>query len=130
LDTAVAVMGPRAGLELVAKTPGVAALIVRPTDREPEVFESPTFKKFVVPPPQPWPARTAPRGHDPASLAQAPQVRGAALQQAAAGDRGRSVDRLTDRISGQLVLRRRPGPNHHRHAGLIGEIDAPLGRDG
>jgi thiamine biosynthesis lipoprotein len=53
LDTAVAVMGPRAGLDLVAKSPGVAALIVRPTDGEPEVFESPTFKKFVVPPPQP-----------------------------------------------------------------------------
>lgn len=51
LDTAVAVLGPHAGLDLVAKTPGTSAFIVRPTDGEPEVFESPAFKNFVVPPP-------------------------------------------------------------------------------
>jgi thiamine biosynthesis lipoprotein len=49
LDTAVAAMGPKAGLELIEKTPGAAAFIVRPTDREPEIFQSRRFGAFVVP---------------------------------------------------------------------------------
>lgn len=49
LDTAVAAMGPKAGLELIEKTPGAAAFIVLATNREPEIFESQRFKAFVVP---------------------------------------------------------------------------------
>ncbi|MBI3838710.1 MAG: FAD:protein FMN transferase [Planctomycetia bacterium] len=49
LDTAINVMGPKAGLELIEKTPGTAAFIVRATDDEPQLFESRRFKMFVVP---------------------------------------------------------------------------------
>ena len=45
LDTAVAAMGPKAGLALIEKTPGAAAFIVRPGDGEPEVFESKRFAR-------------------------------------------------------------------------------------
>ncbi len=50
LDTAVAVMGSQAGMQLIEKTPGAAAFFVRATDGEPEVFESRRFKTFVAPP--------------------------------------------------------------------------------
>jgi thiamine biosynthesis lipoprotein len=49
LDTAVAALGPKAGLELIEQTPGAAAFIVRPTDGAPEIFESERFKAFVIP---------------------------------------------------------------------------------
>jgi thiamine biosynthesis lipoprotein len=52
LDTAVAVLGPQAGLALVAKTAGAAAFIVRPTDGEPQIVESENFAAYVVPAPQ------------------------------------------------------------------------------
>jgi thiamine biosynthesis lipoprotein len=48
LATAVSVLGPIAGLKLVEGTPGAAALIVRPRDGAPEVFESKHFAEFVV----------------------------------------------------------------------------------
>jgi FAD:protein FMN transferase len=48
LDTAINVMGPKAGLEIIENTPGAAAFIVRATDHEPEIYESPRFKAFVV----------------------------------------------------------------------------------
>ena len=41
--------GAEGGLELIEKTPGAAAFIVRPTDGEPEILESRRFKAFVVP---------------------------------------------------------------------------------
>jgi thiamine biosynthesis lipoprotein len=47
LDTAVSVMGPEAGLELIEATPGAAAFIVRPTEGQTEVFESRRFREFV-----------------------------------------------------------------------------------
>jgi thiamine biosynthesis lipoprotein len=49
LDTAASVMGVKAGLKLIEETPGAAAFMVRPTDGEPEVFESRRFGAFVVP---------------------------------------------------------------------------------
>ncbi len=49
LDTAASVLGPKAALALIASTPGAEAFIVRPTDGEPEILESPGFKTFVVP---------------------------------------------------------------------------------
>ena len=49
LDTAINVMGPKAGLKLIENTPGTAAFIVRATDHEPEIYESPGFETFVVP---------------------------------------------------------------------------------
>jgi thiamine biosynthesis lipoprotein len=49
LDTAVSVMGPQAGLKLIEETPGGAAFMVRPTDGEPQVFESRRFGAFVAP---------------------------------------------------------------------------------
>ena len=52
LATAVSVLGPQAGLKLIENTPGAAALIVRATAKEPEVFESPEFDKYVVKPPR------------------------------------------------------------------------------
>jgi thiamine biosynthesis lipoprotein len=51
LDTAVAVLGLQAGLELIENTPGVAAFIVRPTEGEPEIYQSRRFEAFVVPAP-------------------------------------------------------------------------------
>jgi thiamine biosynthesis lipoprotein len=48
LDTAVAVMGVESGLKLVEKTPGAAAFIIRPTEGEPEVFESARFSEFLA----------------------------------------------------------------------------------
>ncbi|HEV3137345.1 MAG TPA: FAD:protein FMN transferase, partial [Pirellulales bacterium] len=51
LDTAINVMGPKAGLELIDNTPGTAAFIVRATDHGPELYESRQFKTFVVAPP-------------------------------------------------------------------------------
>jgi thiamine biosynthesis lipoprotein len=51
LDTAVCVLGVREGLKLIEKHPGVEVFIVRPTDTEPEIVESPGFGKFVVDPP-------------------------------------------------------------------------------
>ncbi len=49
LDTAISVMGPKAGLELIETIPGAAAFIVRPTEGEPAIYESRHFKDFVVP---------------------------------------------------------------------------------
>lgn len=49
LDTAVAALGPTAGLALVEATKGAAAFIVRATDGEPETFESPRFKSYLAP---------------------------------------------------------------------------------
>ncbi len=51
LDTAVAVLGLQAGLELIENTPGVAAFIVRPTEGDPEIYQSRRFDAFVVPAP-------------------------------------------------------------------------------
>jgi len=48
LDTAASVLGPQAAIKLVEQTPGAAAFIVRPTDGEPEIFETPNFKDYVV----------------------------------------------------------------------------------
>jgi len=53
LDTAISVLGPKAGLELIESIPSAAAFIVRPTEGKPEVFESRRFRDFVVPTPQP-----------------------------------------------------------------------------
>jgi thiamine biosynthesis lipoprotein len=50
LDTAVAVLGAKAGLKLIEDTPGVAAFIVRPTDGAPEIYQSQRFGAFVVSP--------------------------------------------------------------------------------
>jgi thiamine biosynthesis lipoprotein len=50
LDTAVAALGPARGLELVEKTPGAAAFLVRPREEgEPEIFESSRFATYVIP---------------------------------------------------------------------------------
>ena len=49
LDTAISVMGPQAGLELIETIPGAAAFIVRPTEDEPEIYESRHFKDFLAP---------------------------------------------------------------------------------
>jgi thiamine biosynthesis lipoprotein len=48
LATAVSVLGPKAGLKLIERTPGAAALIVRSTDGPPETFPSRRFQNFVV----------------------------------------------------------------------------------
>jgi FAD:protein FMN transferase len=53
LATAVSVLGPQAGLKLVEKTAGAAALIVRATATKPEIIFSPGFNKYVVEPAQP-----------------------------------------------------------------------------
>jgi thiamine biosynthesis lipoprotein len=48
LATAISVLGPVAGLKLIADTPGTAAWIVRPAgDGKWETLESPAFCKFV-----------------------------------------------------------------------------------
>jgi thiamine biosynthesis lipoprotein len=39
LATAVSVLGPEQGLELIRSTPGTAVLIIRATDRGPRIFE-------------------------------------------------------------------------------------------
>ena len=46
--TAASVLGPQAAIKLVEQTPGAAAFIVRPTDGESEIFETPNFKDYVV----------------------------------------------------------------------------------
>jgi FAD:protein FMN transferase len=51
LDTAVSVLGPKAGLKLIERTPGASAFIVRPTAQGSEIHESVGFESFVVPPP-------------------------------------------------------------------------------
>lgn len=48
LATAVSVLGPQAGLELVERTPCAAALIVRAADGKPETYETTRFSNFVV----------------------------------------------------------------------------------
>ena len=48
LATAVSVLGPKAGLALVERTPGAAVSIVRATDGQVEIFQSPRFGKFVA----------------------------------------------------------------------------------
>jgi thiamine biosynthesis lipoprotein len=48
LDTAVAAMGPKAGLELIEKTPGAAAFILRATDGQPEIYQSRRFQAYVI----------------------------------------------------------------------------------
>jgi thiamine biosynthesis lipoprotein len=50
LATAVSVLGPRAGLKLVERTRGCAALIVRAPGRQIEVMESKGFKRHVAGP--------------------------------------------------------------------------------
>ena len=46
LATAVSVLGPASGLQLVARTPRTAAYIVRQPQEKIEIHESPGFKKF------------------------------------------------------------------------------------
>ncbi|MEX0679696.1 MAG: FAD:protein FMN transferase [Pirellulales bacterium] len=48
LATAVSVLGPKAGLKLIERTQGTAALIIRAADGKPEVYQSAGFSKFVV----------------------------------------------------------------------------------
>jgi thiamine biosynthesis lipoprotein len=50
LDTAASVLGPEAGMRFIEATPGAAGFIVRPqAGGDPEIWESPGFKKFVLP---------------------------------------------------------------------------------
>jgi thiamine biosynthesis lipoprotein ApbE len=53
LDTALSVMGPKAGLALIEATPDAAAFFVRDTAGKVETFESSRFAEFVVDAPQP-----------------------------------------------------------------------------
>ncbi|MHB1037752.1 MAG: FAD:protein FMN transferase [Pirellulales bacterium] len=46
MATAVSVLGPAAGLKLVEKTPGFAALIVRAPQGKPEIFESRRLNQY------------------------------------------------------------------------------------
>jgi FAD:protein FMN transferase len=48
LATAVSVLGPKAGLKLIERTPGAAAYIVRSADGKPETFQSHRFQNFIV----------------------------------------------------------------------------------
>jgi FAD:protein FMN transferase len=48
LATAVSVLGPKAGLALIERTPGAAATIIRAAGGTLEVFQSPRFAKFVT----------------------------------------------------------------------------------
>lgn len=50
LSTAVSVMGPKAGLNLVRSTPGAEALIEQKPGEKVETFESPGFAKFCEKP--------------------------------------------------------------------------------
>lgn len=49
LATAVSVLGPEKGLELVAKTPGAQVLILRMESGRPATYESSGFKRFAAP---------------------------------------------------------------------------------
>jgi thiamine biosynthesis lipoprotein len=51
LDTAVNVLGPAAGMKLVASTPGAEVFIVRNTGSGIETFESPGFGNYLAPKP-------------------------------------------------------------------------------
>lgn len=49
LATALNVLPPDAGLKLIERTPGAAALLVVVEDDQPRAFESPHFRRFEVP---------------------------------------------------------------------------------
>lgn len=53
LDTAVCVLGPERGLELIERTPGAAARITTIDGGQVNVFESRRFKDFLAPSPTP-----------------------------------------------------------------------------
>ena len=50
LDTAVCVLGPQKGLEVIEQTPGAAARITTIEGNEVKVYESKRFKEFLAPP--------------------------------------------------------------------------------
>jgi thiamine biosynthesis lipoprotein len=68
LDTAVCVLGPEKGLEVIEQTPGAAARITTIEGDEVKVYESKRFKEFLAPPtaePSTAPLAPSPSGRGP-----------------------------------------------------------------